>query len=54
MLNISRLFGKSPFSPLQAHMKKVGSCIKELPSLLSAIESQKIDEIQKVAKRYQK
>lgn len=27
--NISSLFGKSPISPLQQHMKKVHSCLKE-------------------------
>ncbi len=27
--NITSLFGKSPISPLQKHMKQVNSCIKE-------------------------
>ena len=27
--NITSLFGKSPISPLQQHMKQVHSCIKE-------------------------
>lgn len=50
MLTIARLFGKSPFAPLQGHMDKVASCIEMLPSLLEAIESEdseKIDTIRK-------
>ena len=27
--NITSLFGKSPISPLQQHMKQVHSCLKE-------------------------
>ena len=27
---IAKLFGKSPFTPLKAHLKKVELCIKEL------------------------
>lgn len=39
MLTIARLFGKSPFSPLQTHMDKVASCVAELPRLIEAILS---------------
>lgn len=39
MLTIARLFGKSPFAPLQTHMDKVGSCLSELPSLFEAFLS---------------
>jgi predicted phosphate transport protein (TIGR00153 family) len=37
MLNISRLFGKSPFSPLQTHMEKVADCIKKLQEILHSL-----------------
>ena len=54
MLNISKLFGKSPFTPLQTHMKKVSCCVEKLLPLLKAIESQNIEEIQKAAKKISK
>lgn len=34
MLNIARLFGKSPFSPLQTHMEKVFLCMQELKKII--------------------
>ena len=37
MLSIARLFGRSPFSPLQTHMDRVSSCMSELPALFEAI-----------------
>ena len=40
MLTIARLFGKSPFAPLQTHMDKVASCMRELPGLFLAILQQ--------------
>ena len=38
MLTIAKLFGKSPFSPLQSHMKKVSICIKKLTEIFDTIE----------------
>jgi len=35
--NITSLFGKSPISPLQQHMKKVHSCIKEFGVFAKAL-----------------
>jgi predicted phosphate transport protein (TIGR00153 family) len=35
MLNIAKLFGKSPFSPIQLHLEKVSSCMKELKTIVS-------------------
>lgn len=37
MLTIARLFGRSPFAPLQTHMEKVACCLAELPFLFQAI-----------------
>lgn len=48
MLTIARLFGKSPFAPLQTHMDKVSSCLSELPRLFKALleqDAQIISEI---------
>jgi len=47
MLTIAKLFGKSPFAPLQTHMKKVTSCVEKLTGLienLSKIEMGKIEK----------
>ena len=38
--NISGLFGKSPISPLQQHMKQVHSCIKEFGVFANAARSE--------------
>lgn len=46
MLTIAKLFGKSPFSPLQNHMKKVGSCIKKLSEIFEQIEKKKFDNLE--------
>jgi len=40
MLTIARLFGRSPFAPLQTHMDKVACCLAELPFLFQAILEQ--------------
>ena len=37
MLTIARLFGKSPFAPLQTHMDRVASCVGKLPELFQAL-----------------
>lgn len=51
MLNIAKLFGKSPFAPLQTHMEKVSLCIKELKNLFYALSKRDMKEIQEVAKK---
>jgi uncharacterized protein len=48
MLTIARLFGKSPFAPLQTHMDKVASCIGELPNLFKAILEQDSEAIERI------
>ena len=47
MLTIAKLFGKSPFAPLQTHMDRVASCIGQLPSLFKAISEQDGASLQK-------
>ena len=44
--NITSLFGKSPISPLQKHMKQVHSCIKEFGVLAKAAQSEDWDKAQ--------
>lgn len=49
MLTIAKLFGKSPFAPLQTHMEKVACCVGELPGLFQALLTQDAGSIQKIA-----
>ena len=44
--NISSLFGKSPISPLQQHMKKVHSCIKEFGLFAKAANAEDWEKAQ--------
>lgn len=34
---LTRLFGRSPIGPLQAHMDKVAECVAELPAFIDAV-----------------
>ncbi len=49
MLNISRLFGKSPFAPLQSHMKKVANCIEKLTAIFNILSKRDMDKIVKMS-----
>ena len=44
--NIASLFGKSPISPLQKHMKQVHSCIKEFGVFAKAAKSEDWEKAQ--------
>ena len=48
MLNIARLFGKSPFAPLQSHMKKVSLCIERLSDTFNAFAKMDMEKIEKL------
>lgn len=54
MLTIAKLFGKSPFTPLQNHMKKVSLCVNELKNLFKAILEKDMEKIEKIAKKISK
>lgn len=50
MLNtILKLFGRSPFAPLQSHMEKVASCVHCLLELFNAVENQDTASIERLA-----
>jgi hypothetical protein len=49
MLTIAKLFGKSPFAPLQSHIDKVACCIGELPGLFKVMIEQNEQAIEKVS-----
>jgi len=48
MLTIARLFGKSPFAPLQTHMDKVGSCIEMVEKIMKDLPSKSMATIEKM------
>ncbi len=48
MLNIARLFGKSPFAPLQSHMKKIALCIERLADIFNALSKKDSEKIEKL------
>lgn len=47
MLNIARLFGKSPFAPLQSHMQKVARCMELLSDIFDALPKMDMEKIEK-------
>ena len=48
MINIARLFGKSPFAPLQNHMQKVALCMKKLSAIFESLHKMDADKIEKL------
>lgn len=50
MISIARLFGKSPFAPLQTHMKKVTLCIEKLTAIIEALPKMDMEKIEKLSK----
>jgi uncharacterized protein len=48
MINIARLFGKSPFAPLQNHMQKVALCMKKLTAIFESLHKSDADKIEKL------
>lgn len=54
MRTIAKLFGKSPFAPLQQHMNKVAACIAELEEAFTAFFNSEYKKIEIVAKRLSK
>jgi len=50
MLTIARLFGKSPFAPLQTHMKRVTNCIEKLTAIIDVLPKMDLERIEKLSK----
>lgn len=48
MLTIARLFGKSPFAPLQTHMNKVANCIEKLTKIFECLAHGDLDKIERL------
>jgi hypothetical protein len=54
MRTIAKLFGKSPFSPLQVHMDIVSECILLLEDLLDSLVKQEFEKVSKLSKEISK
>jgi uncharacterized protein len=51
---LSKLFGKSPFSPLLGHMELVAECVHKTDDLFIALEKEEYDEVEEIAKAISK
>jgi len=49
MRTIARLFGKSPFAPLQTHMNKVAACIEKLGKIFDAFDKGDNEKMERLA-----
>lgn len=49
MMTIARLFGKSPFAPLQSHMNKVASCMEKLTKIFEVLPSEDREKIDRLS-----
>jgi len=48
MRSILKVFGRSPFVPMQMHMEKVSSCVKRIPEIMDAYQhgdSEKVNSL---------
>jgi len=51
MRSITKVFGRSPFVPLQMHMEKVAECVAKIPEIIEAYHRQDKSEVKSLAKR---
>lgn len=49
MRTFLNLFGRSPFTPLQAHMQNVADCVHQLPKLFEALAEKDYPKVEKIA-----
>jgi predicted phosphate transport protein (TIGR00153 family) len=49
MFNLTKLFGRSPFAPLQAHMAKVANCVDKLPDIFTALLAEDQERVHALA-----
>lgn len=54
MQTLAKLFGRSPFAPLQTHMIKVAGCVQEIIPLFEALEKKDEDLVAKIAEKISK
>ena len=51
MRNIAKIFGRSPFVPLQMHMEKVAECIERIPDIVDDYRRQDTEKVAAAAKK---
>ena len=51
MRSIAKVFGRSPFVPLQMHMEKVVECIDHIPEILAAYRQQDSEMVASLAEK---
>lgn len=51
MRSIARVFGRSPFVPLQIHMEKVAECVKQLPDAIAAYRREESKTVAELTKK---
>lgn len=51
MSTISSLFGRTPFAPLESHMRCVTSCVLLIKDLFAAIEAKNWEELERIAEK---
>ena len=54
MGTIDRIFGRSPFSLLQRHMEQVAQCIAKMIEVLDAVQNERWNEVEALAKEASK
>ncbi len=54
MQTLARLFGRSPFAPLQTHMDRVAACVRQLIPLFEALAAKDYPRVQTIAKEVSK
>ena len=48
MRTIAKLFGRSPFAPLQTHMSRVASCVEKLTDIFNLLSKKDPEKIEKL------
>lgn len=51
MRSITKVFGRSPFVPLQMHMEKVAECVDKIPEIIEAYHRQDMDKVKSLTKK---
>jgi uncharacterized protein len=54
MQTLARLFGRSPFAPLQTHMDRVADCVRHLVPLFDALKAKDYQRVEVIAKEISK
>ncbi len=54
MRTIAKLFGRSPFGPLQSHMDRVAECVAKVPELFAALAAHDCEAVPRLAEEISK